>query len=58
MIKRCEGRNIATVDRNWADRKVLFVVYLAKVLRWLKVDSKFAMSGVPQVAMRAAPQIW
>ncbi len=58
MIKRCEGWNIATVDRDWADRKVLFVVYLAKMLRWLKVHSKFAISGAPQVAMRNASQIW
>jgi hypothetical protein len=58
MIKRCKGWNIATVDRDWADRKVLFVVYLAKVLRWLKVHSKFAMSGAPQVAMHFASQSW
>jgi hypothetical protein len=58
IIKLCERWNIATVDRDWADRKVLFVVYLAKVLRWLKVHSKFAMSAAPQVAMRNASQIW
>jgi hypothetical protein len=58
MIKRCEVWNIARVDRDWAGRKVLFVVYVAKVLRWLKVHYKLAMGGAPQVAMRATSQIW
>ncbi len=58
MIKRCEVWNIARVDGDWAGRKVLFVVYVAKVLRWLKVHYKLAMGGAPQVAMRVASQIW
>jgi hypothetical protein len=33
-------------------------VYVAKVLQWLKVHYKFAMSGAPQVAMRVTSQIW
>jgi hypothetical protein len=33
MIKRCEVRNIAKVDGNKVGRKVLVVVYVAKVLR-------------------------
>ncbi len=51
-------RNIAMVDRDWAGRKILFVVYLAKMLRWLKVHYQFVMSGAPQVAMRIESQIW
>ncbi len=58
MIKRCEVWNIVRVDRDWAGRKVFFVVYVAKVLRWLKVHYKLAMGGAPQVAMRVALQIW
>ncbi len=58
MIKRCEVWNIARVDGDWAGRKVLFVVYVAKVLWWLKVHYKLAMGGAPQVAMRVASQIW
>jgi hypothetical protein len=58
MIKRCKVWNIARVDGDWAGRKVLFVAYVAKVLRWLKVHYKFAMSGAPQVAMRVASPIW
>jgi hypothetical protein len=58
MIKRYEVRNIIRVDGDWTGRKVLFVVYVAKVLRWLKVHYKFAISGAPQVAMRVASQIW
>jgi hypothetical protein len=45
MIKRCEVWNIARVNGDWAGRKVLFVVYVAKVLRWLKVHYKLAMGG-------------
>ncbi len=58
MIKRCEVWNIARVDGHWAGRKVLFVVYVAKVLRWFKVHYKLAMVGEPQGAMRGASQIW
>ncbi len=58
MIKRCEVWNIARVDGNWAGRKVLFVVYVAKVLRWNKVHYKLVMGGAAQVAMRVASQIW
>ncbi len=58
MIKRCEVWNIARVDGNWAGRKVLFVVYVAKMLRWNKVHYKLAMGGAAQVAMCVASQIW
>ncbi len=58
MIKRCEVWNITRVDKDWAGRKVFFVVYVVKVLRWLKVHYKLAMGGAPQVAMRVASQIW
>jgi hypothetical protein len=58
MIKRCEVWNIARVDGDWAGRKVLFVVYVAKVLRWFKVHYKLAMVGEPQGAMHVASQIW
>ncbi len=58
MIKRCEVWNITRVDGDWAGRKVLFVVYVAKVLRWFKVHYKLAMVGEPQGAMRVASQIW
>ncbi len=50
--------NIARVDGDWAGHKVLFVVYVAKVLRWFKVHYKLAMVGEPQGAMRVALQIW
>ncbi len=58
MIKCCEVWNIARVDEAWAGRKVLFVVYVAKVLRWFIVHYKLAMVGAPQGAMRVASQIW
>jgi len=58
MIKHYEMWNIARVDGDWAGCKVLFVVYVAKVLRWNKVHYKLAMGGAPQVAMRVASQIW
>ncbi len=50
--------NIARVDGDWTGRKVLFVVYVTKVLQWLKVHYKLAMGGAPQVAMCVALQIW
>ncbi len=50
--------NIVRVDGDWVGHKVLFVIYVAKVLRWLKVHYKLAMGGAPQVAMRVASQIW
>jgi hypothetical protein len=58
MIKRYEVWNIAKVDGDWASRKVLIVVYVAKVLRWFKVHYKLTMVGEPQGAMRVASQIW
>ncbi len=58
MIKRCKVWNIPRVDGDWAGRKVLFVVYVAKVLWWFKVHYKLAMVGEPQGAMRVALQIW
>ncbi len=58
MIKRCEVWNITRVDGNWTGRKVSFVVYVAKVLRWNKVHYKLAMGGAAQVAKRVASQIW
>ncbi len=58
MIERYEVWNITRVEGDWAGRKVLFVVYVAKVLRWLKVHYKLAMGGAPQVAMRVTSQIW
>ncbi len=58
MIKRCEVWNIARVDGNSAGRKVLFLVYVAKVLRWNKVHYKLTMGGAAQVAMRVTSQIW
>ncbi len=54
----CEEWNITTRYMRWADRKVLFVVNLAKVLWWLKVHYIFAMIVAPQVAMREASQMW
>jgi hypothetical protein len=57
-LKFCKVCNIANVDRAWAGRKVLFVVYVAKVLRWFNVHYRVAMVGVPQGAMRVASQIW
>ncbi len=58
MIKRCKVWNIARVDKDWVGRKVLFVVYVAEVLRWFKVHYKLAMVSEPQGAMRVASQIW
>ncbi len=58
MIKRCELWNIASVHGDWEGRKILVVVYVAKVLRWFKVHYILAMVGEPQVAMRVTSQIW
>ncbi len=58
MIKRCELWNIASVHGDWEGRKVLVVVYVAKVLRWFKVHYILAMVSEPQVAMRVTLQIW
>jgi hypothetical protein len=46
------------VDGDLAGRKVLFVVYVVKVLRWNKVHYKLAMGSATQVVMRVVSQIW